>query len=52
MSNDLTDRSEALLNLSVFKSRTEVRKRTDDWMKAYNEERPHDALNNRTPWKY
>ena len=22
------------------------------WMKEYNEERPHDALNNRTPWEY
>ena len=21
-------------------------------MKEYNEERPHDALNNRTPWEY
>ena len=49
MSNDLTDRSEAIVNLYVFKNLTEVRKRTDDWMKKYNEERPHDALNNRTP---
>ena len=29
MSNDLTNRSEVLLNLSVFKNFTEVRKRTD-----------------------
>ena len=52
MSNDLTDRSEAILNMYVFKNLTEVRKITDDWMKEYNEERPHDSLNNRTPWQY
>ena len=22
------------------------------WMKEYNEERPHDVLNNRTLWEY
>ena len=52
MSNDLTDRSKAILNRYVFKNFTEVRERTDDWMKEYNEERPHDSLNNRTPWEY
>ena len=49
MSNDLTDRSEAILNMYVFKNFIGVRKRTDDWMREYNEEWPHDALNNRTP---
>ena len=52
MSNDLIDRSEAILNMHVFKNLTEVRKKTDDWMKEYNEERLHDSLNNRTPWEY
>ena len=52
MWNDLTGRSEAILNRYVFKNLTEVRKRTDDWMKEYNEERLHDSLNNRTPWEY
>ena len=36
----------------VFKNLTEVRKRTDDWMKEYNEERPRGALNNRTHLDY
>ena len=44
MWNNLTERSEAMLNLYVFNNRTEVRERTDDWMKEYNEERPHDSL--------
>ena len=52
MWNDLTDRSEAILNMYVFKNLTEVREKTDDWMREYNEERPQDSLNNRTPWEY
>ena len=52
MWHDLTDRSEGILNLDVFNNFTEVRKRTNDSMKEYNEERPHDSLNNRTPWEY
>ena len=43
---------EAILCMYVFKNLTEVRKRADDWMKEYNEERPHDSLNNGTPWEY
>ena len=42
LSNDLTDRSEAIVSMYVFKNRTEVRERTDDWMREYNEERRHD----------
>ena len=52
MWNDLTDRSEAILNRYVFKNLTEVKKITDDWMKEYNEERPYDLLNNMTSWEY
>ena len=36
----------------VFNNRTAVRKKIDDWMKAYNEERSHDSLNNRISWEY
>ena len=52
MSNDLIGRSEAILNIYVFKNLTEVRERTDDWIREYNEERSHDSLNNMTPWEY
>ncbi len=33
-----------VLNMYVFKNLTEVRDITDRWVKEYNEERPHDAL--------
>jgi putative transposase len=38
-----------LLNAYVFKTLTEVRERVEDWKKDYNEQRPHKALNYRTP---
>ncbi|PCJ37954.1 MAG: hypothetical protein COA75_01675 [Cellvibrionales bacterium] len=25
---------------------------TEDWVREYNEERPHDSLTGLTPWKY
>ena len=36
----------------VFKTLNEVRELTENWMTEYNEERPHDALNDLTPWEY
>ena len=36
----------------VFKSLNQVRELTDDWIREYNEERPHESLGNLTPWEY
>jgi putative transposase len=41
-----------ILNMYVFKTLNEVRELTENWIKEYNEERPHDALNDLTPWEY
>ncbi len=41
-----------ILNMYVFKTLNEVRELTENWMTEYNEERPHDALNDLTPWEY
>ncbi len=36
----------------VFKTLNEVRELIENWIREYNEERPHDALNDLTPWEY
>ena len=41
-----------ILNMHVFRTLTEVRELTEDWVREYNEERPHDSLNDLTPWEY
>ena len=41
-----------ILNMYVFRSLNEVRERTENWIRKYNEERPHDSLNDLTPWEY
>lgn len=41
-----------ILNMYVFRTLTEVRERTENWIREYNEERPHDSLNDLTPWEY
>lgn len=41
-----------ILNMYVFKSLSQVRELTDDWIREYNEERPHESLGNLTPWEY
>lgn len=38
-----------LLNAYVFKSLSEVREKTEQWMMDYNTNRPHKALNYRSP---
>ena len=41
-----------ILNMYAFKTLNEVRDITDNWIKEYNDERPHDALGNLTPSEY
>ena len=41
-----------VLNMYTFKKLSEVRGITEDWIKEYNEERPHQALNSLTPVEY
>ncbi len=36
----------------VFKTLSEVRAITEEWIDQYNEERPHDALEDLTPFEY
>ena len=43
---------EEVLNLYLFSSLTEVREMTHWWMIDYNEQRPHDALDDLTPAEY
>jgi len=40
-----------LLDAYIFKTISEVRQKTSDWMTDYNKNRPHKALNYRTPWE-
>lgn len=41
-----------VLNMYVFKTLNEVREITDRWITEYNEERPHDSLEDLTPIEY
>ena len=47
-----TPGSGKLLNASWFTSLAEARACLEAWRKEYNEDRPHSALNNRTPKQY
>jgi putative transposase len=38
-----------LLNAYVFRTINEVRLQVDEWMNDYNNFRPHESLNNKTP---
>ncbi len=38
-----------ILNMYVFKTLCEVRELTEKWMKEYNDEHPHDSLDDLTP---
>ena len=35
---------EAVLDMFVFQSLEEVREQTEQWLKEYNEERPHESV--------
>lgn len=37
-----------VLNMYVFKTLNEVRELTENWIRQYNEERPHDSMNDLT----
>ena len=43
---------EAILDLYVFHSIEQAQQLTNHWLKHYNEERPHDALNKQAPREY
>jgi putative transposase len=41
-----------LLNAYIFKTLTDVRIKTEEWRMDYNHNRPHEALDNKTPMEY
>lgn len=43
---------EAILDQYLFQSTSQVQHLTDNWLKHYNEERPHESLGGLAPWAY
>lgn len=43
---------EEVLDFHIFSSLAEVREITENWLRQYNEERPHEALGNLAPSEY
>jgi len=43
---------EAVLDMYLFQNIQEVQNITDTWLKHYNEERPHESLNNQSPMNF
>lgn len=41
-----------VLDMYAFRTLNQVREITENWMREYNEERPHDSLNDLTPWEF
>lgn len=43
---------EEVLNMYLFKNVQEVQRMTDEWLREYNEKRPHKSLGNLTPREF
>lgn len=43
---------QGVLDMYVFNSLNEVREKTEQWMHDYNQQVPHDSLNDMTPTEY
>ncbi|MDM7861216.1 integrase core domain-containing protein, partial [Alteromonas sp. ASW11-36] len=41
-----------VLDCYIFNNLNEVKRLTQDWIELYNNERPHDSLNDMTPIEY
>lgn len=41
-----------LLDCYIFNNLNEVKNLTQDWIEIYNNERPHDSLNDMSPIEY
>ena len=41
-----------ILDFYLFRTRNEAREITERWLMEYNNERPHESLNNQTPEEY
>jgi putative transposase len=41
-----------VLNMYMFRTLNEVREITENWIRQYNQERPHDSLDDLTPHEY
>src|SRR5690554_2165832 len=41
-----------VLDCYIFNNLNEVKQITEDWIELYNNERPHDSLNDMTPFEY
>ena len=42
----------AVLDAYIFQTLGEARVITDHWMTFYNKQRPHESLNNQTPFDF
>jgi putative transposase len=43
---------EAVLDMYIFQTLTEVKEQTEKWLREYNEDRPHESLGNMTPREF
>jgi len=43
---------EEVLDMYLFRNISDIQTITDEWLKEYNGERPHESLGNLTPWGY